>query len=134
MAASVRGMSAEQLSMWDQRWLAWGELQNSKPAGHVRVTGIRLRDAGQKSVVSHTPPDFKEKFQQVVEQMPKGHTFTVEDVREKLNEIPSNVSNNYFGAAMNGLARRKLIKSTGRIVQAERPTRHAAWIREWERL
>lgn len=99
-----------------------------------KVTGITLRDRGMKRVVRNTPPDFQARFRSVVEILPRGTLFTVETVRNALHDIPPEVHSNYFGAAMRSLARQNLIKSTGRMVNAERVSRHSGLLRQWERL
>lgn len=100
-----------------------------------RLTGEDLKRSGMESVERHTPQWYLDAFQAAVESFPRGHLFTVEDVRAIAGDPPKDeVSSNCMGPLMSGLARKKLARKTGFNTKAKRPCMNATELAQWERL
>lgn len=97
-------------------------------------TGTAQRDRGMKSVLSHTGNDFKSRLTQRVEGFPVGYKFTMDRVVDELGGRPSDVHPNAIGALTFSLAKRGLMKRTGKMLKAERASLHRTDMPEWERL
>lgn len=98
------------------------------------LTGEELKRSGMESVERHTPEWYRKAFHAAVESFPRGHLFTVEDVRAIAGDPPREVSSNCMGPLMSGLARKKLARTTGFYVNAERPCMNATKLAQWIRL
>lgn len=98
------------------------------------LTGEDLKKSGMDSVMRHTPDWYVDAFRLAVEGFHKGHTFTVEDVREIVGDPPSEVSSNCMGPLMTMLARKKLAKKTGFYVHAKRACMNGTDLACWVKL
>ena len=95
-------------------------------------SGEELKLLGIESVLRHTPESYRENFLALVENLPHGYRFTGERLRELAGDPPSH--HNAMGALMRTAALRGLIRKTGTVVKAQRPSRHSADLALWERL
>jgi hypothetical protein len=79
--------------------------------------------------------EWKRRFRRAVTLLAaEGNTFTSEDVIELVGLPRENVKkdrNNAVGAMMNGMAKRGVIRKTGRHVLSKRPTSNGAELNEW---
>jgi hypothetical protein len=98
-----------------------------------KLSGKQLRDSGMKSVLAHTPDEWKQKLKNRIEGFPKGYRFTIERVVDELGGRPKAVHPNSVGALTAGLAKRGLMKRTGETVKAERASLHCTDCVEWIR-
>lgn len=110
------------------------QVLSSNPDRLPKLTGRKLRDAGMKSVLDHTPDEWKTKLRNRIEGFPKGYRFTIERVVDELGGRPKGAHPNSVGAITAGLVKRALMKRTGETVKAERASLHATDCVEWERL
>lgn len=97
-------------------------------------TGAERRDRGIQSVLERTREEYKLKFLALIRGLPHGSTFTGEKIRELAGDPPVDSHHNCFGALMRTAATKGLIRKTGALVKAERPSRHAGSLAEWVRL
>ena len=104
-----------------------------KPVKVRKPTGLELKAEGMESVLDHTPEHYKSEFKHAIESLSSGTEFTAEDVRAKIGDPPESVHYNCFGALMAGMAKRKVIKATGRMVASKRVSLHASLIAVWVR-
>ncbi len=98
------------------------------------LNGKDLRDSGMQSVLGHTPEEWKAKLRSRVEGFPRGHQFTMDAVVDGLGGRPPDVHPNSIGALTFSMAKKGLIKRTGRLLKAERASLHRTDMPEWERL
>lgn len=96
--------------------------------------GERRKAEGMESVLANTAEEYKRAFTAEVERLPKGLRFTVEDITARVGRPPQGTHYNAVGALVNRLAWRRLMRKTGRMVKARRPSLHATELAEWERL
>lgn len=98
------------------------------------LTGEQLRDSGMASVINHTPEVYKARFIEAVKKFPRGHLFTVEDVREIAGNPPPETHYNAMGGLMRSVAGMGLIRRTHERRKAKRPSLHASELAVWRRL
>lgn len=98
------------------------------------LTGEDLKISGIESVVSHTPDRYRDKFVEAVEKFPRGHLFTVEDVRAIVGDPPEEVNPNCMGGLMRRAAGKKLIVRTSERRNAKRASLHASELAVWRRI
>lgn len=98
------------------------------------LTGEELRDSGIASVINHTPEVYKARFIEAVKKFPRGHVFTVEDVREIIGNPPPETHYNAMGGLMRTVASMNLIRRTHERRKAKRPSLHASELSVWRRL
>lgn len=98
------------------------------------LTGEELRDSGIESVLTHTPEWYRDKFVEAVERFPRGHLFTVEDVRAVVGDPPEEVNPNCMGGLMRRAAGKKLILRTTERRKAKRASLHASELAVWKRI
>lgn len=99
-----------------------------------RLTGEDRKKSGMDSVMRHTPDWYRDAFKNAVEGFHKGHTFTVEDIRDIVGDPPDSVSSNCMGSLMVMVARKKLAKKTGFYVHAKRECMNGTDLACWVRL
>jgi hypothetical protein len=98
------------------------------------LTGEELRDSGIKSVLTHTPESYKDRFIKVVISFHRGYLFTVEDVRERAGDPPIEAHYNCMGGLMRTAASMKLIVRTAERRKAKRASLHASELSVWRRI
>lgn len=98
------------------------------------LTGEDLKRSGMESVSRHIPEWYRDAFMQTVESLPRGHVFTVEDIRAVIGDTPKGTHYNAMGSLVLTMAKRKLAKKTGLNVKAKRPHMNATEIAEWVKL
>ena len=99
------------------------------------MTGRKAKEEGMaRALQPQEVADWKEQFRVgVMSLADRGTPFTSEDVINAVG-LPREVQqnrNNAVGAMMSAMARRGLIRKTGRRVQSQRPSSHCAEILEW---
>lgn len=87
------------------------------------LTGATLRDSGIESVLAHTPETYKSRFIEIIKGFAKGHTFTVEEVRDRAGELPREIHCNAIGALMRHAAKKNLIVLMNETRTSERSSR-----------
>lgn len=79
--------------------------------------------------------DWKRRFERAAKLFAdEGEPFTSEDIVDLVGLPRGNINkdrNNAVGAMMNSLAKRRIIKKTGRHVLSKRPTSNGAELNEW---
>lgn len=98
------------------------------------LTGEELRDSGIVSVINHTPEVYRDRFVEAVKGFPRGHLFTVEDVRAIVGDPPPETHYNAMGGLMRTVASLKLIRRTLERRKAKRPSLHASELAVWRKL
>ena len=98
------------------------------------LTGEELKISGMESVVSHTPDWYRDRFVEAVKHFPRGHLFTVEDVRNKAGDPPEGTHYNCMGGLMRTAASLKLIVRTSERRKAKRVSLHASELAVWRRV
>lgn len=96
--------------------------------------GTEARDRGMKSVLAHTPDDFKKRLIRRVEGFPSGYRFTMDTVVDALGGRPNDVHPNAIGALTFSMAKRNVIKRTGVMLKAERASLRRTDMPEWVRV
>lgn len=103
------------------------------PHKHLRlITGEELKDQAMHAVLDHTEPSYKSLLEGALLSFPAGRRITVEDLTRVVGRPPAGTHFNAVGAIVNAMARRGLIRKTGRMIKAERPGMHATELAEWE--
>lgn len=116
----------QSLPLFD-RLFEQGESNRSVPVGE------RRKQDGMDRVLFGLSDEYRIKFCAVVEGLPKGHEFTVENITEIVGRPPEGKSN-AVGALISGCGRRGLIRRTGRMIKAKRPSSNSTELSEWIRL
>lgn len=98
------------------------------------LTGEDLRDSGIASVINHTPEVYKTRFIDAVKKFPRGHLFTVEDVRAIAGDPPPETHYNCVGGLMRSVAGMGLVQRTRERRKAKRPSLHASELAVWRKL
>lgn len=104
-----------------------------EPQG-LPLTGEERKRSGMKSAAKHVPAWYHNAFMQAVENLPRGHVFTVEDIRAVVGDMPKDAHYNGMGSLVLAMATKKLAKKTGLYVKAKRPHMNATEIAQWVRL
>lgn len=99
-------------------------------------SGAQLKEEGmERAREADDVQQWRHAFVKAVEELARrGTPFTSEDVTAIVG-LPRDVQqnrNSAVGAMMNGLARRGIIRKTGRRLKSTRPQSHSAEILEWE--
>jgi len=98
--------------------------------------GRKRKQRGMKQALQPDAlADWKDAFYKAAERLGRsGDAFTSEDVLEIVGLPTGEIgqhANNAVGAMMNALARRGVIRKTGRHVPSKRPSSHGTEINEW---
>jgi hypothetical protein len=99
------------------------------------LAGLDGKARGMGKAVDHAKEEWKNEFRRYARAFAlTGVPFTSEDVVTWAGLPSGGVgkdANNAVGAMMNGLARAKVIRKTGRRVLSRRPSSHGAELTEW---
>jgi hypothetical protein len=98
--------------------------------------GKELKEVGMAIAVNNVPVSYAVQFYAEVENLPKGRLFVSEDITDVVGKPNPTAMcrNNAIGGLMNGIAKRKLARKTGKRIPARNKSSHAAELEVWERL
>jgi len=98
-----------------------------------QVTGDALKTEGMDKTLSKEQSKlYRDKLTDTLKVFPVRTRITIEQLTGIVGRPPEGVSNNAIGAAVNSMAKKGLIRETGRRIKAGRKERHSGDVREWE--
>lgn len=110
----------------------FGEIFAGTP---IWISGDELKEQGMSKALSKkASQEYREKLIAALSKFPVKTIITVERLTAVVGRPPEGVSSSAIGAAVNTMAKRGLIRQTGKWVKPERKERHSTKIPEWEVL
>lgn len=102
------------------------------PRKHLRlITGEELKEQGMARAVQAVSPTYRALLQDALLLFPIGRRITAEHLTKIAGRPPDDRFNS-VGGIVAGMAKRGLLRKTGRMIKAERPGMHATELAEWE--
>lgn len=96
-------------------------------------TGDELKEEGTNKALSKEASQiYRDKLVDTLKVFPAGRRITVEQLTGIVGRPPEGVSVNAVGAAVNFMAKRGMIRKTGKMLKPGRKERHSNLIPEWE--
>ena len=99
------------------------------------VTGDELKEKGMdKALSKKASQEYRDSLIETLRKFSVGSIITIEQLTAIAGRPPEGVSSSAIGAAVNTMAKRGLIRQTGKWVKPQRKERHSTKIPEWEVL
>lgn len=97
------------------------------------ITGDELKEEGIKKVLDKKPSQvYRDRLTDALKNFPVRSRISVDQLTGLVGRPPQGVHPSAVGAIINGMAKRGLIRKTGKPIQTTRKERHASPNAEWE--